>query len=74
MKNLNKSFFNNVNMNSDINNNNILVKSNVENVNINKNDSKNSLLVTKNKNCNLYTNNILTNNYSLLITKKARIL
>ena len=72
MKNLNKSFFNNVNMNSDINNNNILVKSNVENVNINKNDSKNSLLVTKNKNCNLYTNNILTNNYSLLITKKAR--
>ena len=72
IKNLNKTFFNNVNINSDNNCNNILAKSNVENLNSTKNESKNMLLITKNKNCNLYPNNILTNNYSLLITKKAR--
>ena len=72
IKNLNKSFFNNDNITNDINSNNILVKSNAENINNSRNDSKNMLQITKNKNCNIYAKNILTNNYSLLITKKVR--
>ena len=72
IKNLNKSFFNNDNITNDNNSNNILVKSNAENLNNSRNDSKNMLQITKNKNCNIYAKNILTNNYSLLITKKAR--
>lgn len=72
IKNLNKSFFINDNITNDNNSNNILVKSNAENINNSRNDSKNMLQITKNKNCNIYAKNILTNNYSLLITKKVR--
>ena len=67
-KNLNKSFFKDININNN-NNNNILSNSNAENINYQK---TNKFEITKNKNTKLYTKNLLTNNYSLLITKRAK--
>ena len=67
-KNLNKSFFKDININNN-NNANILSNSNVENINYHK---TNKFDITKNKNSKLYTKNMLSNNYSLLMTKKAR--
>ena len=67
-KNLNKSFFKDININNN-NNANILSNSNVENINYQK---TNKFDITKNKNSKLYTKNMLSNNYSLLMTKKAR--
>ena len=67
-KNLNKSFFKDININNN-NNANILSNSNVENINYQK---TNKFDITKNKNSKLYTKNMLSNNYLLLMTKKAR--
>ena len=68
-KNLNKSYFNNVKINNNDINGNILSKSDVENID---NKKTNIINITNNKIGNLYPKNILTNNYSLLTTKKAK--
>ena len=72
VKNLNKTFFNDVNNNNDNKYNNILSKSNVENINNINNNVTNTFPMTNNNNSNLYTKNILTNNYSLLMSRKTR--
>lgn len=72
-KNLNKSFFNNVNINKEINNNNkILSKSNIENTNNTNNPTIKNFPITNNNINNLYKNIILTNNYSLFRTRKTK--
>ena len=68
-KDLNKSFFKDININNNDNNNNILSKTNAENIN---NKVMNKFGVIQNKNFHLHTKNLLTNNYSLLITKKTK--
>ena len=68
-KNLNKSYFKDVNIKNDKIN---ITKNKEENININKNSKSHQFEIIKSKNSNLYAKNILTNNYSLLITKKAK--
>ena len=71
-KNLNKSYFTNVNISNndnDVNTNNILSNSTMENID---NDKMNKLTINNNKNISIYTKNILTNNYSLLTSRKAK--
>ena len=82
-KDLNKTFFNNINLinNSNNNNNN---SNNHNNININSLLSASSNKKTKSnqtinniprfnkKNNNTYTNNLISSNYSLIITKKTK--
>ena len=71
-KDLNKTFFNNINLvNNNTNNNNNLLS-------LNKTKNKNNQIINNitrfnNKNINnTYTNNLISSNYSLIITKKAK--
>ena len=71
IKNLDKSYFQDININNN-NNNNILTKNNEENISISKNTKNIQFNIIKSKNSYLNTKNILTNNYSLLINKRAK--
>ena len=80
-KDLNKTFFNNINLINNSNNNN---SNNHNNMNINSLLSASSNKKTKSnqtinniprfnkKNNNTYTNNLISSNYSLIITKKTK--
>jgi len=72
-KDLNKTYFNNINLINNNNINNNLSSSNKNSKNKN-NQMTNSIsrFNNNNKNVNTYTNNLISSNYSLIITKKTK--